>query len=67
MFIIFVTKLLFLSSIQNLTMIQSVVAKALAIPANRVTVKVRRIGGGFGGKQARPLAVAIPAAVAASK
>lgn len=39
------------SSTQNPSEIQEVVARVLGIQANMVTVKVKRIGGGFGGKE----------------
>jgi len=39
----------------------------LGIPANRVVVKVKRVGGGFGGKESRCMMVAVPAAIAAIK
>lgn len=38
------------SSTQNPTEAQSEIAMALGIPQNRVTCKVKRLGGGFGGK-----------------
>ena len=41
------------SSTQNPTVTQMVVARALGIPANRVVVRVKRMGGGFGGKESR--------------
>lgn len=37
------------------------------IPNNRVSVRVKRLGGGFGGKESRANAVAIPVAFAAYK
>ncbi|XP_041353249.1 xanthine dehydrogenase/oxidase-like isoform X2 [Gigantopelta aegis] len=47
--------------------LQLYVARTLGIKANRVVVKVKRTGGGFGGKEIRPVATALPAAVAAVK
>ena len=41
------------TSSQNPTVTQLVVAKTLGIPANRVIVRVKRMGGGFGGKETR--------------
>ena len=41
------------ASTQNPTLTQLVVAKTLGIPANRVIVRVKRMGGGFGGKETR--------------
>ena len=39
----------------------------LGVPRNKVRVSVRRIGGGFGGKEAAAPLVAVPAAIAARK
>lgn len=52
---------------QNPTEIQHYVAKALGVSSNRVVVKCKRIGGGFGGKETRPTLSIIPATVAANK
>lgn len=52
-------------SSQHPAEIQKVTAKMLSIPASNVTVKVKRIGGGFGGKETRPMVVAFPVALAA--
>lgn len=46
---------------------QSLVAKALGVPANRVVVRVRRMGGGFGGKESRTTVLSTVVAVAANK
>lgn len=40
---------------------------ALRIPNHKVVSKVKRIGGGFGGKETRPSIVALPVAIAAYK
>ena len=53
-------------STQNLSRVQLAVAHALALPANMVHVRQRRMGGGFGGKASRQLPTAVAAAVAAS-
>eukprot|EP01112_Ceratiomyxa_fruticulosa_P007100 TRINITY_DN1832_c0_g1_i2.p1 TRINITY_DN1832_c0_g1~~TRINITY_DN1832_c0_g1_i2.p1 ORF type:complete len:1364 (-),score=294.56 TRINITY_DN1832_c0_g1_i2:173-4264(-) len=53
------------ASTQNPTKTQYVVAKILGIPANHVVVKVKRMGGGFGGKETRSIYVTSAAAVAA--
>ena len=42
-----------ISSTQHLSMVQSAVASCLKLPQNRVTCHVKRIGGGFGGKESR--------------
>uniref|UniRef100_G3PRZ7 Xanthine dehydrogenase/oxidase n=1 Tax=Gasterosteus aculeatus TaxID=69293 RepID=G3PRZ7_GASAC len=46
---------------------QSLVAKALGVPANRVVVRVKRMGGGFGGKESRSTLLSTVVAVAANK
>uniref|UniRef100_A0A3P9KBT9 Xanthine dehydrogenase/oxidase n=1 Tax=Oryzias latipes TaxID=8090 RepID=A0A3P9KBT9_ORYLA len=46
---------------------QSHVAKALGVPANRVVVRVKRLGGGFGGKESRSTVLSTVVAVAANK
>jgi len=43
------------------------VAHALGVPSNAVTIKVRRMGGGFGGKETQPNLFASVAAIAAKK
>lgn len=52
-------------STQNPSEVQQVVAEVLDLPANRVVCRVKRMGGGFGGKETRAVVVAVPAAVAA--
>ncbi|XP_076033762.1 xanthine dehydrogenase rosy [Oratosquilla oratoria] len=52
-------------STQNPSMVQDVTAKALGVPANRVVVRVKRLGGGFGGKETRTIAQSLPITVAA--
>ena len=47
--------------------VQSVVAHALGVPANLVTVHCRRMGGGFGGKETQAALIAAAAAVLAKK
>lgn len=46
---------------------QSVVAKVLGVPKNRVVVRVKRMGGGFGGKESRSTILSTVVAVAADK
>ena len=55
------------SSTQHPTEVQHNVAKVLALPDNAVTVEVRRMGGGFGGKESQPALIAAIAALAALK
>lgn len=51
-------------STQNPSEIQQVVAEVLGLPANRVVCRVKRMGGGFGGKETRSALLAAPAALA---
>ncbi|MBM1220115.1 xanthine dehydrogenase molybdopterin binding subunit [Ponticoccus sp. SC2-23] len=53
------------SSSQHPTEIQHKVAHALGIPMHGVRVEVRRMGGGFGGKESQGNALAVACAVAA--
>jgi len=55
------------SSTQHPTEVQNVVAHALGISANLVTVHCRRMGGGFGGKESQAALIAAAAAVLAKK
>ena len=53
------------SSTQHPTEVQHGVAHTLGVPANAVTVEVRRMGGAFGGKESQATIVAAIAAVLA--
>ena len=53
------------SSTQHPTEVQHKVAHALQLPMSAVRVEVRRMGGGFGGKESQGNALAIACAVAA--
>ena len=55
------------SSTQHPTEVQHGVAHTLGLPANAVTVEVRRMGGAFGGKESQATIVAAIAAVLARK
>jgi xanthine dehydrogenase large subunit len=55
------------SSTQHPTEVQHVVAHALGLHDNAVTVEVRRMGGGFGGKESQATQWAALAAIAAWK
>ncbi|MCF8485917.1 MAG: xanthine dehydrogenase molybdopterin binding subunit [Rhodobacteraceae bacterium] len=55
------------SSTQHPTEIQHKVAHALHLPMASVRVEVRRMGGGFGGKESQGNALAIACAVAATR
>jgi len=54
-------------STQNPTEAQKVIAEVLGIRSNRVVCRVKRMGGGFGGKETRALVLCVPVAVAAYK
>ena len=54
-------------STQHPTEMQHVVAHALRLVANQVTVEMRRMGGGFGGKESQSALFACVAAVAAQR
>ncbi len=53
------------SSNQHPSECQIVVARVLGVPSNQVTVEVRRLGGGFGGKETQANLMAAGAALAA--
>ncbi|XP_065093510.1 xanthine dehydrogenase-like [Ochlerotatus camptorhynchus] len=55
------------SSSQHPTEIQQHVAHALGIPSCKVVSRVKRLGGGFGGKESRAGLIATPVALAAYK
>lgn len=46
---------------------QALVAKALGVPASRIVCRVKRMGGGFGGKESRSTMLSTAVAVAAQK
>ncbi|KAF5880057.1 aldehyde oxidase 1-like, partial [Clarias magur] len=54
-------------STQHPTLVQMAIAETLAIPSNRVTCHVKRIGGAFGGKVTKTSMLACITAVAAWK
>merc|ERR1719167_95965 len=55
------------SSTQNPNLTQKVVASVTGVDANRVNVHVKRMGGGFGGKESRSVPIAAVVAAAAKK
>ncbi|RZB77506.1 xanthine dehydrogenase, partial [Asbolus verrucosus] len=55
------------SSTQNPTEVSAMLAEVLGIQQNKIACKVKRLGGGFGGKESRAMIIAIPVAVAAVK
>lgn len=54
------------TSCQNPTRTQEQVAAALGVPYNRVVCRVKRMGGGFGGKESRTTVASLPVCVAAA-
>ncbi|KAL6737361.1 hypothetical protein Aduo_011012 [Ancylostoma duodenale] len=56
-----------LISAQGTNDAQMETAKCLGIPAHKIVVKVKRIGGGFGGKESTAALISVPAAIAARK
>ena len=56
-----------ISSTQGPDVTQTSVARALNVPYNRIVCKVKRIGGGFGGKETRTTYLSTAVAVAANK
>ncbi|KAF9320704.1 hypothetical protein BG003_005155 [Podila horticola] len=53
------------ASTQNANETQAVVASALGISANKVACKVKRLGGGFGGKESRTIPLSCIMSIAA--
>lgn len=53
--------------IKTVSLCQCLVAKVLGVPNNRVGVRVKRMGGGFGGKESRSTILSTAVAVAAYK
>ncbi|XP_011311010.1 xanthine dehydrogenase/oxidase [Fopius arisanus] len=52
-------------STQDISQLQRLTAHALGLSLNRVNVRVKRMGGGFGGKETKGRLIAVPAALAA--
>jgi xanthine dehydrogenase large subunit len=55
------------SSTQHPSEVQHLIAHALHVPSSVVTVEIRRMGGGFGGKESQASQWAVLAALAAAK
>jgi xanthine dehydrogenase molybdopterin-binding subunit B len=51
----------------SVTYLQMVVSETVGIPANKITVVVKQVGGGYGAKIVKPNQIAAAAAVAAIK
>lgn len=60
-------ELIIYASTQNPTETQRLVAHVLNLPMNRIAVKVKRLGGGFGGKETRSVPITMATAFAATK
>jgi xanthine dehydrogenase/oxidase len=56
-----------IASTQNIAEAQQFISDALEIDSNRITVRCKRLGGGFGGKQSRTTQLCVIAALAAKK
>uniref|UniRef100_A0AAR2K4L4 Xanthine dehydrogenase/oxidase n=1 Tax=Pygocentrus nattereri TaxID=42514 RepID=A0AAR2K4L4_PYGNA len=54
-------------STQSASKTQALVAKALGVPASHIVCRVKRMGGGFGGKESRSTILSTVVAVAAHK
>ncbi|XP_036419585.1 xanthine dehydrogenase/oxidase isoform X2 [Colossoma macropomum] len=54
-------------STQSASKTQALVAKALGVPASHIVCRVKRMGGGFGGKESRSAILSTVVAVAAHK
>uniref|UniRef100_A0A2A4K8J0 xanthine dehydrogenase n=2 Tax=Heliothis virescens TaxID=7102 RepID=A0A2A4K8J0_HELVI len=54
-------------SSQHPSEIAKLVSHVLHVPMNRIVARVKRMGGGFGGKESRGMLVALPVALAAHK
>ena len=55
------------SSTQHPSEVQLLVSRVLAVPQSAVTIEVRRMGGGFGGKETQPALFAAAAALVATR
>ncbi|KAH9490790.1 hypothetical protein Btru_047002 [Bulinus truncatus] len=55
------------ASTQNITDMQLLISSVLGLDCNRIVVRTKRIGGGFGGKETQAVLSAAPTAVAARK
>ena len=55
------------SATQDPSGMQNNVAKVLGVPRNRIAIRVKRLGGAFGGKESRSLLVTVPVALAAHR
>jgi xanthine dehydrogenase/oxidase len=60
-------QLLIYAATQNNSFLQTVVSEATGLPMNKITIVVKQLGGGYGGKIIKPNQIAAAAAVAALK
>lgn len=58
-------EMMIFASTQTPSKTQAVVARVLGVPMHKIVCKVKRIGGGFGGKETRSFFISAAAAVAA--
>ncbi|XP_077292706.1 xanthine dehydrogenase-like isoform X2 [Arctopsyche grandis] len=54
-------------SLQHPTEMGKIISNVLGIPINRINMRVKRVGGGFGGKESRSMLLVVPVALAAHK
>lgn len=54
-------------STQHPTELQNSISHLLNIHANKIVVRIKRLGGGFGGKESRAAVLALPVVFAAYK
>ncbi|XP_012285981.1 xanthine dehydrogenase [Orussus abietinus] len=54
-------------SAQHPTDFQRMVAHVLDVPFNRINIRVKRLGGAFGGKESRGMLITLPVAIAAHR
>ncbi|XP_055386170.1 xanthine dehydrogenase [Condylostylus longicornis] len=55
------------ASTQHPSEVQHLISRMLGIPSAKISCRVKRLGGGFGGKETRGVLVALPVALAAYK
>lgn len=54
-------------NIHSIFPLQKLVSHVLHVPMNRIVARVKRMGGGFGGKESRGILTSLPVAFAAHK
>lgn len=48
-------------------LINHFISSSVGVPQHKINIRVKRLGGGFGGKEHRPAVIAVPAALAANR